>query len=134
MAGPVIEYHRIGLLATCRGNERIRIMADGRIDHGVNSRECEAGVLWSSDWQEAGRLDHEAMARLLAAVRHSGLLALPPSMIDEDAEGGRREELRVSLDGADHFYVVQNRDPPALRQVVRLLWDALAVVGLARHD
>ena len=132
MTAPVIEYQRIGLLPTCLGNERIRIMADGRIEHGVNSRECEAGELWSSGWQEAGRLDGTALVRLRAAISDSGVLALPPTMIDEDVDGGKHEELRISMDGADHCFVVQNCDPPALRAVVRLLWDALAVAGLSR--
>ena len=134
MADVVIEYQRIGLLPTCLGNERIRILADGGIEHGANSLECEAGERWSSDWQEAGRLDDAALARLLAAIRQSGLLALPPTMIDEDAEDGRREELRIHIDGADHCFAAQNCDPPALRAVVRLLWDALAVAGLPRSD
>lgn len=133
MAEVVIEYQRIGLLPTCLGNERLRILADGVIEHSVNSRECEAGELWSSDWQEAGRLDGTALVRLRAAISDSGLLVLPPAMIDEDVDGGKREELRVSIDGADHCFVAQNSDPPALRAVVRLLWDALAVAGLSRH-
>jgi hypothetical protein len=128
----IIEYQRIGLLPTCLGNERLRILADGRVDHSVNSRECEAGGRWSSNWQEAGRLDGTALARLLAAISDSGLLSLPPAMIDEDVDGGKREELRLHIDGADHCFVVQNCDPPALRAVVRLLWDALAAAGLSR--
>jgi hypothetical protein len=132
LTAPVIEYQRIGLLPTCVGNERIRILADGGIEHSVNIRECEPGELWSSGWQQKGRLDDAALARLRAAIRQSGLLALPRAMIDEDVDGGKREELRVSIDGADHCFIAQNCDPPALRAVVRLLWDALAIAGLSR--
>lgn len=124
----VIDYQCIGLLATCLGNERIRITADGRVEHRVNTQECEAGQLWSDDWREAGRLDADGMERLLHAIGHSGLLALPPTMIEEDVEGGRRDELRVRLDGVEHCFMAQNSEAPVLRAVVRLIRDALASV------
>jgi hypothetical protein len=126
----VLEYQCIGLLATCLGNERIRITADGRVEHSVNTRECEAGQLWNNGWREVGRLDADALERLLHAIRQNGLFALPPTMIEEDVEGGRRDELRVRLDGVEHCFVVQNREVPELRSVVRLIRDALASVRL----
>jgi hypothetical protein len=126
MGEPLIEYRKIGLLATCIGNERIRIDADGSLHHARNRRECEPGGLWSSEWRQVGKLDAGDLEALLRAIRATGLLALPAEMVDEAAEGGRREELLVMIDAVAHRFVVQNSDHPAFRKAVQLIWGTLA--------
>ena len=117
-----IEYRRIGLLASCIGNERIRIARDGSVSHSRNSIECEEGQRWSDGWRRVGQLGAAVMMQLAQQVVSSGVLELPPESIAETAEGGRREEMDVSLDEREYHFVVQNADPPAFRAVVALLW------------
>jgi hypothetical protein len=128
MGEPLIEYRKIGLLATCIGNERIRVDAAGRLYHARNSRECDQGELWSSDWRQVGELDSADLDALLRAIRATGVLALPAEIVDEVAEGGRREELMVMIDAEAHRFVVQNSDHPAFRKAVQLIWGTLAGV------
>lgn len=122
MAESLIEYRKTGLLATCLGNERIRIGEDGGLYYSRNNQECELGELWSDGWKQIGRLDSLAVKKLVRAIRESGILALPPTMIDEDIEGGKREELLLTIDTVTYRYVVQNSDVPPFKNVVRLLW------------
>jgi len=128
MSEPLIEYHKIGLLATCIGNERIRVDAGGGLFYSRNSRECKAGELWSDGWQKVGRLDAVAVSTLLQAILGSGVLALPPITVDEGVEGGKREELMVMIDAVAHQFVVQNSDCSAFRKAVHLIWGTLAGV------
>lgn len=120
-----IEYRRIGLLASCIGNERIRIARDGSVSHSRNSIECEEGKPWSDSWHGLGRLGAAAMTQLAQQIVDSGVLELPPESIAETAEGGKREEMEVSLDEREYHFVVQNADPPAFRTVVTLLWGVM---------
>jgi hypothetical protein len=117
-----IEYRRIGLLASCIGNERIRIARDGSIAHSRNSIECEKGQIWSDGWHRVGQLGAASMTQLAQQIVSSGVLELPPESITESAEGGRREEMDVCLDEREYHFVVQNADSPAFRTVVALLW------------
>jgi hypothetical protein len=121
-----IEYRRIGRLPTCVGNERLRIETDGRVSHARNTAECEPGVQWSAPWQAVGTLDAPALARLEQQIVETGLLRLPAQSIDDAAEGGKREEIDLVLDGRSHHVVVENVDPPPFRAAVRLLWGVLA--------
>ena len=118
-----MEYRRLGLQPTCRGNERIRVSADGRVWHSRNSRDCEPGVLWSDPWRPIGQLGEAALESLRRRVVDTGLLDAPSVSVDESAEGGSREEIDLSLDGRDHHIVVQNRRVPAVQRAVALLWD-----------
>jgi hypothetical protein len=127
----LIEYRKIGLLATCIGNERIRIDTNGGLYYSRNSQECEFGELWSDGWKLLGRMDSLAVIKLVRAIRESGLLALSPTMVDEECEGGRREELLLVIDTVDHRYLVQNVDDPSFKKAVRLLWGVLAEHGAA---
>ena len=129
MSEPLIEYRKIGLLATCIGNERIRLDADGGLYHARNTRECGECELWSDDWRKAGDLDAVDVERLLQEIRESGVLALPAATIDEAAEGGRREELVLRIDGAERRFAVQNCDVPPFRRAVQVLWGALQDSG-----
>ncbi|MBV5318505.1 MAG: hypothetical protein JZU50_11925 [Desulfobulbaceae bacterium] len=128
MRQPLIEYRKIGLLATVIGNERIRVDSDGGLYYSRNSHAHKAGELWSESWQKVGRLDAVAVSDLLRAIRGSGVLALPPVTVDEAVEGGKREELLLLIDQSLQHYVVQNSDQPAFRKAVQLLWGALAGV------
>ena len=112
----------LGLLATCLGNERIRTDVDGGLYYSRNSCECELGELWSDGWKQIGRLDSLALHKLLRAIRESGILDLPPTMVDNEVGGGNREELLLTIDTVTYRYVVQNSDAPPFRKVVRLLW------------
>lgn len=122
MAETLVEYRKIGLLATCLGNERIRIGTDGGLYYSRNSQECELGELWSDGWKQIGRLDSLAVNELLQAIRGSGILVLSPTMVDNEVGGGKREELLLTIDTVTYRYVVQNSDSPPFRKVVRLLW------------
>ena len=122
MSEPLIEYCKIGLLATTIGNERIRVDSDGGLYYSRNSHECMAGELWNGSWQQFGKLDAAAVHDLLQGIRESGVLVLPPVTVDEAVEGGKREELTLQIDAVMHRYVVQNSDQPAFRKVVQLLW------------
>lgn len=120
-----IEYRRIGQLASCIGNERIRIARDGSVSHSRNFIECEEGKPWSESWHNVGRLDAAAMMQLAQRIVDSGVLELAPESIAEAAEGGKREEMDVTLDEREYHFVVQNADPPAFRTVVTLLWGVM---------
>ncbi len=124
MAAFAIEYRRIGRLATCVGNERIRVSDAGDVYHSRNSGPCGPGRLWNDDWQHLGRLDAEARSGLRQAIVESGILGSPAESIDESAEGGTREEIDLTLDRREHRFVVQNRENPAFRTVVTVLWGA----------
>jgi len=128
MRQPLIEYRKIGLLATVIGNERIRVDPDGGLYYSRKSHAHQAGELWSERWQKVGRLDAVALGDLLEAIRGSGVLALPPVTVEEGVEGGKREELLLRIDQAVQHYVVENSDQPAFRKTVQLLWRALAGV------
>lgn len=120
-----VEYRSIGRLPTCVGNERIRIHSDGEVSHSRNTVECDPGSAWSAPWRSAGRIDAAAMARLSRQIVETGVLGLSPQTIDQQAQGGRREELDLSIDGRDYRFVAENTDPPPFRAVVTLLWDVL---------
>lgn len=121
----LIEYRKIGLLPTCIGNERIRIDMDGKRYYARNSHECEEGEPWSAEWQQTGVLDVSAMEALLRDIKESGVLTLPVVMTDESVEGGKREELFLWIDAAEHHFVMQNYDSPVFRKVIQLLWGVL---------
>ena len=129
MAESLIEYRKIGLLATCIGNERIRIDTDGGLYFSRNSRECLPGEIWSEDWRLVRRLDIAAVDKLVQDIKDSGVLELPPTMVDEEYEGGRREELMVVVDTVTHRYLVQDTDHPEFKVAVRSLWGILAFYG-----
>lgn len=134
MARLAIEYRKIGQLATCIGNERIRVAADGRVSFSRNTTECEQGRQWSAEWRAAGQLASTALTELAREIGGSGLLAMVPESIAETAEGGKREEIDVTIDDAAYHFVVQNADRPAFRHVVRLLWGALSMAELAAPE
>ena len=120
-----IEYRLVGLLPTCVGNERIRIAGDGRVSYSRNAVECDEGTIWSAAWRDVGWLDDAALLRLREQITGSGLLELPPEAIDETAQGGRREEIDLTIDERKYRFVVQNVDAPPFRTVVRLLWGVI---------
>ena len=120
-----IEYRLISLLPTCLGNERIRITDDGEVSHSRNTVECERGERWSASWRTVGQLDPAAMAVLTGKVVATGLLDLPADSIDESAQGGKREEIDLTVDGGERHFVVQNTNPPPFRAVVQLLWGVM---------
>lgn len=130
MAEYLIEYRKIGLLATCIGNERIRVDRDGGLYYSRNRHECKPGELWSDGWKQVGRLDSAAVRKLVQDIRDSGVLALPPSVIDDEFEGGKREELMLMIETVTHQYVVQNTDIPAFKKVVQLMWNTLFEYGV----
>lgn len=129
MAGLAIEYRRIGRLATCVGNERIRVTDAGEVYYSRNSGPCAPGRVWLDEWQPLGRLGPGAHSDLQRAVVESGILDSPAESIDESAEGGSREEIDLTLDGRERRYVVQNLESKAFRAVVAALWDARYRVG-----
>jgi hypothetical protein len=120
-----VEYRSIGLLPTCVGNERIRIGGDGRVSYSRNIRECDEGTVWSAPWRDVGWLDDAALVRLREQITGSGLLEVPPESIDETAEGGRREEIDLTIDDRKHHYALQNAEAPPFRTVVKLLWEVI---------
>jgi hypothetical protein len=120
-----IEYRLISLFPTCVGNERIRITDDGEVSHSRNTVECERGERWSASWRTVGRLDPRAAARLTQEIVGTGLLDLPPQSIDESAQGGKREEIDLTIDRDERHFVAQNTDPQPFRAVVTLLWGVL---------
>jgi hypothetical protein len=120
-----IEYRLIGLLPTCIGNERIRIAGDGRVSYSRNTVECDEGSVWSAPWRDVGWLDDAALLRLREQITGSGLLELPLESIDEAAQGGRREEIDLTIDARKHRFVVQNVTAPQFRAVVKLLWGVI---------
>jgi hypothetical protein len=119
---PTLEYRRIGQLPTCIGNERIRIAGDGRVSYSRNTVECDEGTAWSAPWRDVGWLDDAALARLREQITGSGLLELPAESIDETAEGGRREEIDLTINERKYHFVVQNVEASPFRTVVKLLW------------
>jgi hypothetical protein len=120
-----VEYRSIGRLPTCIGNERIRVDSTGEVSHSRNTVECEPGFAWSAPWRPAGRIDAAAMARLSRQIAETGILESSRETVDESAQGGRREELDLALDGRDYHFVAQNADVLPFRAVVNLLWDVL---------
>jgi hypothetical protein len=125
-----LEYRMIGLLPTCIGNERIRLEPDGQVYHSRNTRECDDGQLWSSELRPVGRLEVTVVAALLQQIRSSGVLALPAESVAETVEGGKREELDLTLDDAERHFVVQNMYLPAFREAVRALVSTVQAAGI----
>jgi len=121
METPLIEYRRIGLHPTCIGNERIRLEGDGRLYYAKNSRECAEGQRWSDEWRFVGRVGASALAAFLTSINESGVVNLPESTVDASAEGGKREELDVCIDGAVYRCSLENAEHPAFSDVVRRL-------------
>lgn len=121
MENPLVEYSRIGLHPTCIGNERIRLEADGRLFYAKNTRECAEGQLWSDELHFQGRVGANALAALIDAVKSSGVINLPETMVDPSAEGGKREELELSIDGIMFSRILENIEHPAFSAVVRHL-------------
>ena len=117
-----IEYRLVSLLPTCVGNERIRIAGDGRVSYSRNTVECDEGTTWSAAWRDVGWLDDAALLRLHEQITGSGLLELPPESIGHSAQGGRREEIDLTIHERKYRFVVQNVDAPPFRTVVKLLW------------
>ena len=66
-----------------------------------------------------------AMARLTRQIVDTAVLGLDRETIDETAQGGRREQLDLSIDGREHHFVAENTDPPPFRSVVKLLWGVM---------
>ena len=123
MQGFCVEYRKISQLPTCLGNERLCITSDGRLYHSRNVCECELGELWSDGWHEMGRLGAEVHDQLAQVILRSGLLELDSSYwVDENVEGGRREELDVTIGKRRYHFLVQNNAPPEFRYVVKFLW------------
>lgn len=120
-----LEYRRLGRLPTCIGNERIRIAHNGEVSHSRNTVECESSAGWSAPWRTVGTLDAAAMTRLTQQIVDTGILELDPESIDEAVEGGKREEMDLTIDEREYHFVAENTDPPAFRAVVKLLWGVL---------
>jgi hypothetical protein len=120
-----VEYRRIGQLPTCIGNERIRIAVNGRVDHSRNTAECDPGVQWSTPWRAVGRIDDAAMAQLQRQIIETGVLSLAAEATADSVEGGRREELDLTVDGRERHIVLQNTESPAFRAAVQLLWGVM---------
>lgn len=129
MSEPLLEYRKIGLLATCIGNERIRLDTDGSLSYASNSRECEPGERWSAAWRNLGKVERSAVEDFVRVIRESGLLQLPPVTIAATAEGGQRQELVVRVDGSVRCYAVQNVEQPVFDQVVQQLRGMVAGAG-----
>ena len=121
MENPLVEYRRIGLHPTCIGNERIRLEADGRLSYAKNTRECVEGQLWSDELHFLGRIGADALAALIDTIKSSGVIDLPETMVDPSAEGGKREELDLFIDGVMHGRILENTEHPAFSAVVRHL-------------
>jgi len=121
-----VEYRKISQLPTCLGNERLCITSDGRLYHSRNVCECELGELWSDGWHEIGRLGAEVRDQLAQVIFRSGLLELDASCwVDENVEGGKREELDVTIGKRTYHFLVQDNGPPEFRYVVKFLWGIL---------
>ena len=118
----MVEYRKIGQLPTCLGNERIHISMDGRLFYSRNTRDCEEGQLWSDDWQEIGQLEADEAEKLARAITECGLFELETHWVNEDVEGGKREELDVAIGARSSHFVVRNGEPPEFREFVALLW------------
>ena len=124
MSQLVVEYRKIGLLPTCIGNERIRV-AGSRVSYARNTRECEPDERWSDEWRIIGELTADAAAALAAEIRDSGLLRSRPESIDDTAEGGKREEISLTIDDVTYEFVVQNTEHAEFRRAVRALYGAI---------
>lgn len=121
MQNPLVEYRRIGLHPTCIGNERIRLEGNGRLSYAKNTRECAEGQLWSDELHFQGRVGADALAALIDTIKCSGVIDLPETMVDPSAEGGKREELDLFIDGIIFGRILENSEHPAFSTVVRHL-------------
>jgi hypothetical protein len=81
--------------------------------------------MWSAPWRDVGWLDDAALLRLREQITGSGLLELPSESIDEAAQGGRREEIDLTIDQRKYRFVVQNTEARPFRTVVKLLWGVI---------
>jgi hypothetical protein len=70
-------------------------------------------------------MDAAAMARLSRQIIDAGILESSRETVDETAQGGRREELDLTIDGRGYHFVAQNAEVLPFRTVVTLLWDVL---------
>jgi hypothetical protein len=126
-AGFTVEYRSRGHFPTCRGNERIRVDAQGGVFHQLNDRDCDSADGWSAPYG-APRLTLSAdeRAKLASVIQTSGVLDLPPETADGARSDGRREELEIDIAGRRVVVAVDRTTVPAFTQVRQALIDLAA--------
>jgi len=118
---PLLEYRCTTLFPTAIGNERFRVLADGRVQHQRNEQEPPPGQEWCTPEPETVGIVERAEERLRELLRQGGFFDLATCTTNPDALDGCREELRWHPP-ADHRRVVAEAvDIPELAELVRAL-------------
>jgi hypothetical protein len=121
-----IEYRRISLSQTCRGNWRVRVTEAGDVFHTRNSEDCAKGELWNAPYppEPTHRLGSWERRWLWMRIPGRRLFALPAHITDPTraTTGGTREEVEI-IDGDRHHQIVvdettSNRTVTALREAL----------------
>lgn len=124
--GLTVEYRSRGRFPTCRGNERIRVDAQG-VFHQVNDRDCDRADGWSAPYgAPRATLGPDERAKLASVIQTSGVLDLPPETADDARSDGRREELEIDIAGRHVVVAVDRTAVPAFTQVRQALIDLAA--------
>lgn len=126
-AGFTVEYRSRGRFPTCRGNERIRVDAQGGVFQQVNDRDCDKRDGWSAPYgAPRTTLSTDDRAKLAHVIETSGVLDLPPVTSRDTASDGRREELEIDIAGRHVVVAVDRTAVAAFTQVRQALVDLAA--------
>ena len=124
-----IEYRMITRFPTCRGNERTRVDAVGRVWKAQNLTDCAPGEKWSTPYPAAPlrTLSPRQRARLEETVEKEKFFELAPRHTDPNkvTSDGYVEEIEVNQGGRRHQVAAENGYmPAAFRKLRQLLIDA----------
>ncbi|HET7500447.1 MAG TPA: hypothetical protein VFK02_05570 [Kofleriaceae bacterium] len=121
-----IEYRSRTHFPTCRGNQRIKVDAQGGLFAQTNDRDCPTTDGWSAPYGAPRfTLTADERARLARVITDSGVLALPPLTTDPKAAStdGHRDELEIDVSGRHVVVAVDQTTVPAFAQVRQALID-----------
>ena len=115
----LVTFQRIQAI-TCRGNLRIRVLADGALYAQVERGNCARGESWSGPWPaRAGYVLSDADLRALQSMLESPAFFELPAHISTLGHDGYRDEIEVTLGPQQHQVTVERTEPPLAFAVLR---------------
>lgn len=115
----LVTFQRIQAI-TCRGNLRIRVLADGALYAQIERGNCARGEDWSGPWPaSAARVLSDAeLHALLGLLERPAFFALP-AQVSAPGRDGYRDEIALALGARRHRVVVERTTPPPAFAVLR---------------